>query len=186
MYLYLVLYLYFCHELESDSTLGKPAVHFLRVSHFLFDRFRLQFSNDNILFLTNLELVTQSLCQSVVFSGCHIACASFHCGKILLGWWLCFQCLLWWLVVVTQREKQRTKRAKVPCSKYQWTDQCWSRHMQCKKKYQRRASTNNRDYLFTCLWGACVLEKLPNLELETRIRDQTECNHCLHLASVYN
>ena len=115
-------------------------------------------------FLTNLELVTQSLCQSVTFSGCHIACASLHCGKILLGWWLCFQCLLWWLVVVTRREKQRTKRAKVPCSKYQWTDQCWSRHMQCKKKYQRRASTNNRDYLFTCLWGACVLEKLPNLE----------------------
>ena len=70
MYLYLVLYLYFCNELESDSTLGKPAVHFLRVSHFLFDRFRLQFSNDNILFLTNLELVTYSLCHVFRLSHC--------------------------------------------------------------------------------------------------------------------
>ena len=70
MYLYLVLYLYFCHELESDSTLGKPAGHFLRVSHFLFDRFRLQFLNDNILFLTNLELVTLSKCHVFRLSHC--------------------------------------------------------------------------------------------------------------------
>ena len=69
-------------------------------------------------FLTNLELVTQSLCQSVTFSGCHIACASYHFGKILLGWWLCLQCLLWWLVVVgggwwwSPREKSREQRGR--------------------------------------------------------------------------
>ena len=171
MYLYLVLYLYFCNELESDSTLGKPAVHFLRVSHFLFDRFRLQFSNDNTLFFNKSRA-----CHTVTLSKCHVFRLS-HC-LCLISFWQNIAGLVvvppmltmvvgggwWWLVVVTQREKQGTKRAKVPCSKYQWTDQCWSRHMQCKKKYQRRASTNNRDYSFKCLWGACVLEKLPNLE----------------------
>ena len=80
MYLYLVLYLYFCNELESDSTLGKPAVHFLRVSHFLFDRFRLQFSNDNTLFFNKSRA-----CHTVTLSKCHVFRLS-HCLCLIALW----------------------------------------------------------------------------------------------------
>ena len=98
MYLYLVLYLYFCNELESDSTLGKPAVHFLRVSHFLFDRFRLQFSNDNTLFFNKSRachtlFVKVSRFQAVTLLVPHIILAKYcwagGCASNAYygGWW---------------------------------------------------------------------------------------------------
>ena len=160
MYLYLVLYLYFCNELESDSTLGKPAVHFLRVSHFLFDRFRLQFSNDNTLFFNKSRA-----CHTVTLSKCHVFRLS-HCLCLISFW----QNIAGLVVVPPML-------TMVVGGGWWWSPREKSREQRGRKFPAANISGQTNADLDTCNARRSISDALPPI---------TEYNHCLHLASVYN